>query len=54
MNRWELAWKRFEDTGSILDYLAYCRLYSQTGTEGELVHADIDRWDRSESKKSWK
>ena len=54
MNKRELAWKRFEETGSISDYLLYCRLTDYTGTEGELPYADFDRRDHSESKKSWK
>lgn len=51
MNRQELAWKRFEKTGCIADYLAYCqqRLPGSAGTERELSHVDIDRRHRSEN-----
>ena len=54
MNKQELAWKHFEETGSILDYLQYCHLTDYAGTEGDTPYADFYRWNRSESKKPWK
>ncbi len=53
MKKWELAWKRFEETGSISDYLIYRHLNNHIVTEGETSHADFDRWNRTESEKSW-
>lgn len=52
MNRQESAWKRFEQTGCIADYLAYCRITAQgrPETEGDLRYADFDRWHCSENK----
>ncbi len=52
MNRQESAWERFEKTGCIFDYLAYCRISSGQGTEGGLSYADFDRRHRAENEAS--
>ena len=49
MNRPERAWKRFEETGCITDYLAYRQLECSQRTEGGLQNADFDRRHRSEN-----
>lgn len=54
MNRQELAWKHFMETGSVSAYLAYRRTTTCTKTEGDLQHADFNRWNHPESEKSGK
>ncbi len=50
MNRQYLAWERFEQTGHINDYLAYCR----TEERGDMPYADFHRWHRPENEASGK
>lgn len=33
MNEQEFAWKKFEDTGCVEDYLSYCRMKSESVNE---------------------
>ena len=54
MNRQELAWKRFEQTGSISAYLAYRQSREYSKTEGDLQYADIYRRHRSENETAGK
>ena len=54
MNRQELAWKRFEETGSIAAYLAYCHSAVERRTEGELQNVDFHRRHRAENETAGK
>lgn len=50
MNKKHMAWKRFEESGCIADYLNYRQVVrSEQVTEGEPHYADFDRWYRSEN-----
>ncbi len=42
MNKQELAWKRFWETGTVSAYLAYCRSTTSAETEGDLQNADFN------------
>lgn len=52
MNKQEAAWKRFEETGCICDYLNYKLSICSKSTEGDLQNADCDRRNCSENKNS--
>ena len=46
------AWKIFEKTGAVEDYLNYCALTAESRkeeTEGKELYAALDRWNRSEN-----
>ncbi len=56
MNRQTQAWKRFEQTGCIQDYLAYCRMEqgNSAAAEGDVPYADIHRRHRPQDEATGK
>lgn len=50
MNKTTMAWKRFEESGCVADYLSYRQAArSEQVTEGGLHYADFDRRYRPEN-----
>ncbi len=56
MNRQDLAWKRFEQTGCIRDYLAYCQMeqINSSDCKGDLPYADFHRRHRPQGEATGK